>query len=399
MVLRDTDASARNDAALIALLAGVTAIGPFAMHMLAPALPSVALAFDISAAAAQLMLSLSLVAMALSNLVWGPVSDRFGRRPVLMAGLALAAVGSLTVALSTDLTVAIFGRVLQAAGASSGMVLARAVAQDIYGRSRSADVIGKITGVMVAAPMIAPTISGIIVETSGWRGVFWLAAMLCVALLMWSRSALGETAPRTGELSSPFGMLRSFAEIGRLQSFWRFAGFSAFSLAGFYYFVAIAPYVMRETFSAGPALYGVYFMFLSGTYMATNFVAGWFSARFGAERIMTTGALLTLIGPVLVMTFLAMGVHDPLVLFLPGMIQSFGAGIATPNSMAGAVGVDPARAGAASGLLGFTQFMLASLTTQVAGFVPHDTAWVVPIGMGVCLIASCVCLFGLKTRA
>lgn len=368
------------------------------MHALAPALPFVSVDFEVPAALAQLMLSLSLVAMAVFNLIWGPLSDRYGRRPMLLLGLALGAVGSVVAALAPDIWIAVLGRLMQAAGAAAGMVLARAVAQDMFGQARAAGVIGQITAVMVAAPMIAPTVSGFVIDGGGWRAVFWMSAGLCVLLWVWSRAALVETAPRGATGSGVGDLLRGFLIVGQKRAFWRFAGFSAFSLAGFYYFVAVAPYVMREAFEQGPKAYGFYFVMLSGTYMFTNFIAGRVSARFGGERVMVFGALLTLLGPVMVAGLLVSGVHHPLAVFMPGMIQSFGAGLATPQSMAGAVGAAPERAGAASGLLGFSQFLVASITTQAAGFLPHGEALVIPIGMGLCLVLSCVCLFGLRPR-
>ena len=384
---------AGSDFALILLLAAVTATGPFTMHALSPALPEIAAGFDVPAAAAQLMLSLSLVAMAVATLFWGPLSDRFGRRPVLLAGLVIAAAGSALAAVAPDLWLAVFGRLLQAGGGAAGMVLARAVAQDVFGSARSAGVIGQITAVMVAAPMIAPTVSGLIVEASGWRGVFWMSAGLCAVLVVWSRVSMPETAPRDGGGRGPGEMLRGFAVIARRPAFWRHAGYAAFSLSAFYYFVAITPYVMRDAFGQGPAVYGFYFMMLSGTFMLTNFIAGRVSAFFGPERMLVFGATFALIGPALTATLLAAGVHEPWVLFVPGTIQSLGAGLAMPNAMAGAVASSPERAGAASGLLGFSQFLVAALTTQSAGFLPHDVALTVPLGMLTIVAPGIACLY------
>lgn len=377
------------------MLAGVTAIGPFTLHALSPALPAISAAFSVPAGASQLLLSLSLVAMAASTLVWGPLSDRYGRRPVLVAGLITATAGSVLAALAPELWVAIVGRLLQAAGGAAGIVLARAVAQDVFGSARSAGVIGQITAVMVAAPMVAPMVSGLIVENSGWRGTFWMSAGLCALLVVWSNLSLPETAG--GRKSAPPGdLLRGFVAISGNRRFWRYAGYGAFSLAGFYYFVAITPYVMRDAFGQGPAVYGFYFTMLSGMFMVTNFIAGGISARFGAERTLVFGATLSLCGPLLVAGLLASGLHHPAVLFVPGIIQSFGAGLALPNATAGAVGAVPERVGAASGLLGFSQFMLAAVTTQIAGVLPHDTAFWVPAGMILWLSLGLGCLLFLR---
>lgn len=389
--------AAGTDAWLILLLAAVTAIGPFTLHVLSPALPQISAGFGVTAAMAQLMLSLSLVAMALSNLVWGPLSDRYGRRPVLLWALMIGGAGSALAAVAPELWVAILGRILQAAGASAGMVLARAVAQDIYGSERSAGVIGQITAVMVVAPMIAPTLSGFVVEETGWRGIFWISSLLCLLLVVWARLGLTESAP-TGAPVRLGGMLRGFAVISARPGFWRYAGYAACSLAGFYFFVGITPYVMQASFGQGPAAYGLYFMLLSGTYMFTNFICGRVTAALGGERTLLFGAALSLVGPVLCTCLLLLGIHEPFVLFLPGMIQSFGAGLAVPNAMAGAVAAAPDRAGAASGLLGFSQFLLAAVTTQVAGILPHEIALTVPLGMIVWLSLGLGFLFLLRQR-
>ncbi|MEM7746306.1 MAG: multidrug effflux MFS transporter [Pseudomonadota bacterium] len=391
-------ADAKGDFSLILLLAAVTAIGPFTLHLLAPALPQISARFDVPAAWAQPMLSLSLVAMAIANLAWGPLSDRYGRRPVLLCGLALGAAGSALAALAPELWVALLGRLLQAAGGSAGMVLARAVAQDIYGSQRSAAVIGQITAVMVAAPMIAPTLSGLVVEEIGWRGIFWIAAGLCALLVVWTRAGLAETAPAGGASARIGAMLQGFREIGANSAFWRYAGYAACSLAGFYYFVGTTPYVMRDAFGEGPATYGFYFIMLSATYMLTNFLCGPITARLGAERTLIWGAVISFIGPLVSAGLLVMGFHQPIVLFLPGILQSFGAGLAVPNAMAGAVASSPERAGAASGLLGASQFLLAAATTQLGGFLDHSNAFIIPGVMCLMLIAGFVCLFGLGRR-
>lgn len=387
---------AGGDFALIILLAAVTAIGPFAMHALSPALPEIAADFQVPAAAAQLMLSLSLVAMAVSTLFWGPISDRFGRRPVLVVGLLLCAAGSALAALAPVLWMAILGRLLQAGGGAAGMVLARAVAQDVFGSERSAGVIGQITAVMVAAPMIAPAVSGVVVEVSGWRGVFWMVGIISAFLLVWSRASMPETAPRGETGSGPGSMLRGFMLIGGRRAFWRYAGYSSFGLASFYYFVAIAPYVMRDAFGQGAAAYGFYFMMLSATFMVTNFIAGPVSRRFGPGRTLMFGATFALIGPLMTAGLLFADIHRPWVLFVPGTIQSLGAGLAMPNAMAAAVSAAPERAGAASGLLGFSQFIVAALTTQAAGFLPHDVALTVPVGMIVVALPGVLGLYVLR---
>jgi DHA1 family bicyclomycin/chloramphenicol resistance-like MFS transporter len=375
---------------LVALLAAVTAIGPFSLQALSPALPAIAADFAVPAAVSQLMLSLSLVAMAVSTLIWGPVSDRLGRRPVMVAGLVLAGVGSTLAAVAPELWVAVLGRLMQAAGAVAGMVLARAVAQDLYGKDRAAAVIGQITAAMVVAPMVAPALSGLIVEFVGWRGIFALTALAAVGLAMWTRASLPETAPQ-GRRESPRETLRAFGQISRRRMFWAHACFGACSLASFLFFVGAAPYVMEQAYGARPSVYGLLFIPLAAIYMLSNMACGRMTSRFGGRRMIILGGSCAIAAMGTGLVVMSAGVVNPLALMVPAFFHSIGAGLSVPNSVAGAVGSAPDRAGAASGLLGFIQFLIAAVTTQIAGFLPHDVAAPILLGMAV---LSTIGLFG-----
>jgi DHA1 family bicyclomycin/chloramphenicol resistance-like MFS transporter len=262
------------------------------------------------------------------------------------------------------------------------MVLARAVAQDIYGREGSAGVIGQITAAMVVAPMIAPALSGVIVELVGWRGIFALVALATVVLVAWSAAKLPETVPRSAR-EDPREILRGFGEIGRLRAFWAHACFGACSLASFLFFVGGAPYVMEEAYGARPSVYGFFFIPLAATYMVSNMACGRMTSRYGGRRMIVFGGSCTIAAMLVGLVVMGAGVVNPLVLMLPAFFHSVGAGLSVPNAVAGAVGAAPHRAGAASGLLGFFQFLIAAFTTQVAGFLPHDTAAPMLIGMTV----------------
>jgi DHA1 family bicyclomycin/chloramphenicol resistance-like MFS transporter len=317
--------------------------------------------------------------------MWGPVSDRLGRRPVLVAGMVLAGFGSALAAVAPVLAVAIFGRLLQAAGAVAGMVLARAVAQDLYGRDRAVSVIGQITAAMVVAPMLAPALSGLVVEIVGWRGIFAIVAVGGVLLAAWARARLPETAPKAAP-EPPRETLRGFGLIARRRAFWAHACFGACSLASFLFFVGAAPYVMMETYGAGPSIYGLFFIPLAATYMAANIACGRLTARHGGRRMIVVGGICTIAAMVSGLAVMEIGVNHPLVLMLPAFVHSVGAGLSVPNAVAGAVGAAPERAGAASGLLGFIQFLSAAVTTQLAGFLPHDVA--APTLMGMTLLSA-----------
>ena len=383
---------------LVALLAAVTAIAPFALQALTPALPAVSAAFRVDPAVTQLMLSLSLVATALATLVWGPVSDRLGRRPMMVAGMVLAGLGSVLAAAAPGIWVALLGRLVQAAGAAAGAVLARAVAQDLYGRERAAGVIGQISAVMVLAPMLAPVLSGLVVEAAGWRGVFALVGLGALALGAWSWAGLPETAPR-GEAGSAGATLRGFAEVARVRAFWGCAAFGAASLAAFLFFVGAAPYVMQEAYGAGPAMYGIVFIPLAAAYMLSNMVCGRVTARWGPRRTILIGSALTLGAMGAGLVAMGLGFRNPLGLMVPAIFHAIGAGLSVPNAVAGAVGAAPTRAGAASGLFGFLQFMAGAVAAQAAGFLPHGSAMPTVAGMTVISLIGLAGFLLLEERA
>jgi DHA1 family bicyclomycin/chloramphenicol resistance-like MFS transporter len=269
------------------------------------------------------------------------------------------------------------------------------VAQDLYGKAGSAAVIGKITAAMVVAPMIAPALSGLVVESIGWRGIFALVAGAALLLAIWAWVKLPETAPKSAR-EHPLATLSAFGTIARRRIFWAHAGFGAFSLAGFLFFVGAAPYVMREAYGAGPMVYGLFFIPLAATYMVSNIVCGRLTARFGGRRMIVTGGALTIGAMSAGLMAVSAGLENPLGLMLPAFFHSIGAGLSVPNSVAGAVGSAPDRAGAASGLLGFFQFLTAALTTQIAGFLPHDTAAPTLAGMTVLSVAGLSCFLALE---
>ncbi|MGF1552814.1 MAG: MFS transporter [Paracoccaceae bacterium] len=396
--------SAAPSTALVALLAALTAIGPFSLQVLAPALPAIATDLSVSASAAQLVLSSSLVAMALATLVWGPLSDRFGRRPVMIAAMALAVLGSVLGALAPGLGLAVAGRALQAGGAIAGMVVARAIAQDVWGREGAAGAIGQITAAMVVAPMLAPVVSGTLVEASGWRAIFWLTAGLAALLVLLAAVRLHETAPAPARAATRLSATlvdtgHAFAELGRDRAFWAHAGYGIASLSAFLFFVGAAPFVMEEAFGIGARGYGLWFVGVAGAYMASNLACGRVTARLGSERALRLGAGIALLGIVLGLSLALSGVAHPAAVIAPVMVQSIGAGLSVPNALAGATAAVPGRAGAASGLMGSAQFATAGLATQVAGALPHGDAVALMGGMGAMLAAGLALNLGLGRRA
>jgi MFS transporter, DHA1 family, multidrug resistance protein len=373
---------------LVAVLVLATAIGPFALQVFLPALPAIQAGFQVSAATAQLVFSLSAFSIAVSTLFYGPVSDRVGRRPALIGGLIVYIAGSALCAVAPSVTVLILGRVVQAAGGCAGIVLTRAIVRDLYGLDRSATLLAYITMAMVAAPMVAPALGGLLTDAAGWRSVFAVGAALGVGILAAVHRGLPETArpaPGTAGAGNPF---RGFGRLLRSPVFMGFALQGAFSISVFFAFLAAAPFVMVTVMRRPASEYGLMFVLVSAAFMAGNFLAGRYSARVGTDRMIVLGSLGSLAGALVTLGLMAAGHWTPWALFLPTSFGALAQGVALPNTQASFVGADPRVAGTASGLGGFLQMGLAAVVAQVVGSIQDGTPLPMAIGMSLCAAAA-----------
>jgi len=370
-----TAAQARPESELrfIAVLVIATALGPMAMQIFLPALPAIQAEFNAHAAAAQLAFSLSALAMAVATLAYGPVSDRFGRRPAMLGGLVVFLLGSLACAVAPTIETLIAGRIVQAAGGVAGMVLARAVIRDVYDREQSATMIAYVTMAMVVAPMVSPAIGGYLTDELGWRLVFVVGGILGLAVLVTVWLDMRETAPRIGEATSIGAMLQDFAGLLRSRKFVALALLAGFSLSVFFGFLAGAPYLMITVYGRPPSEYGLYFVMISAAFMVGNLIAARSTRRLGVERMILLGSAGSLIGAVVSLALAAAGIWTPLALFLPTAFGAFAQGMSIPNTMAAVVSVNPMVAGSASGLAGFAQMAIAAVVAQTVGSIQNGT--------------------------
>ncbi len=387
---------------LIAVLAAVTATGPMAMQIFLPALPAIQLSFQSSAALTQLTLSVSMVSIALATLVYGPLSDRYGRRPIMMWGLLLFLVGSLLCSFSPTIETLILGRAVQGVGGAAGMVLARAVARDLYGPERAASVIAQLTMVMVLAPMISPTIGGLVADTWNWRGIFLVVfiAGLVVTIAFFLLLRESHHPVDTGE--SSLGLLRGFGMMFSSSRFALLALYPAFSTMVFFSFAAAAPYVVVVLMGRPATEYGLYFMLIAGGFMVGNFVSLRIPDRIGLYARMQLGAGMSLAGVLLCGSILALGHLSPAGFVLPLLISQVGQGIAMPSAQAAVINLVPHRAGTASGMTGFLQMIFAAVASQAVGTYQNGTAWpllggMLAGGLGALTAATLVMKMGDKT--
>ena len=381
----------------LVILVGATALGPLAMQIFLPSLPLIQSDLGVSAATAQLVLSVSIVAIAFSLLIYGPLSDRFGRRPLLILGLALFLAGSLIGTLAPSIAILVAGRTIQAVGGAAGLVLTRTIIRDVYGRERAASMIAYVTTAMVIAPMLAPAIGGIINDHFGWRANFafvGLAGILVIALVV---ARLPETHQVRESFAGVRNMIAVFARLLRNREFRAFTLQSSFAIATFFSFAAAAPYVVIVVMDRPASMYGAFFIIISGAFMVGNFIAGRISERVGVERMVLLGSGLAVSGTVLSLVCLLTIGWVPWSLFGPIVLLGLGNGMSMPNAIAGAISVDPRVAGAASGLAGFLQMLVAALFAQLAGMWQNGTPYPM-IGFMIAAAILSLIAFALSSR-
>jgi len=375
---------------LVALVAN-TAIGPAATQLFVPSVPAIAVEFGVPIGIAQISFSAAMVALAVSTLFYGPLADRYGRLPMLFVGLGLFMVGTAIALASTDITMLIVGRVIQAVGGAAGMVITRAIVRDLYGPAGAARVLGTLIFVTVGAPMVAIISGGIITDFLGWRWIFIVSLALgaLVALLAWTTMRGKESGRST---VSNFGdMMRGYGRLFRSPVYLGFILQGGFGAASFFAFMAVGPYLMVDVLERPATEFGTYFAIVTLVFMTGNFLGGRLSTRVGLERMVVLGGIVSVIcvGTGLA-AFTAFGL-GVLVMFGTSFFSSIGNGLAMPNSQAGALNVIPELAGTASGLAAFVQTIFGAICAQTVASIidPTGVALFVTMLLAVSLSLAC----------
>ncbi len=373
---------------LIVLLAASSALGPAAMQILLPALPTIKDDFAVSNDVAQLTLSLSMLAIALGTLCYGPLSDKYGRKPVMLLGLSITFIGSLFCLLADTITLLIMGRFVQAFGGAVGLVLARAIVRDVYGASEAARVIATLVMVMVVVPMLSPALGGELMARFGWQSVFVVIAVgsgIMFALLQFS-------LPETLQESVPFegigSMLKTFLMLLSSSAFRGYAFCVAFVSVVFFSFISAAPEIMVSVLGRPATEYGYYFVMIPAGFMAGNYVARHAGSSRDIDELINFGGAIALVGIGAALLLQLAGFHHPLALFVPIAVAVFGNGITLPNAQAAAINEFPKLAGSASGLTGFLQMFLSAIAAQGVALIFNGTVYPLLILMGVASLLS-----------
>jgi DHA1 family bicyclomycin/chloramphenicol resistance-like MFS transporter len=327
----------------------MTGTSAMVMNMFLPSLPAMAEYFDTDYRLMQLSVALFLAISGVLQLFIGPLSDRFGRRPVLIAGYIIFLTATLGCIFAPSFNVFLIFRMLQAAVVVS-MVLSRAMIRDTNDQESSASMIGYVTMGMAVVPMLTPAIGGFLDEHFGWQSNFWVFFWvgLFTLILIWMDSGETNRAP-----ASSFGQqLADYPELLTSQRFWGYALAAAFTSGAFFAYLGGAPYVGSEIFGLSPSVLGLLFGAPALGYIGGNFLSARSSVRVGVNLMILRGSVIVAVGVSLSILLFLIGVGSAFTFFGFMTFVGFGNGMVLPNAIAGTLSVRPNLAGTASGLGG-----------------------------------------------
>lgn len=344
----------------------ITGLGALSMNIFLPSLPAMTTFFETEYRVMQLSVSLYLGVNAILQVMIGPISDRFGRRPVIMWGFALFLLATIGCLLASTIEIFLFFRMMQAV-IVVGLVLGRAVVRDMNDAENAASQIGYVTMGMAIVPMIGPAIGGALDQTLGWQANFWLMLGLGALILGLVYRDLGETAQTTS--SSFAAQFREYPELLTSRRFWGYCACAAFASGAFFSYLGGAPFVGSEVFNMSAAQVGLFFGAPALGYFFGNGISGRYSTKLGINRMILYGAMLTVFGMGSALVLFLVGFHNAYIFFGFTIFVGLGNGMVLPNATSGMLSVRPHLAGTASGLGGAIMLGGGATLSALAGVV------------------------------
>lgn len=365
---------------ITALATAIVALGPLTMSIYGPSMPAIAVALDTTGGMVQLTLTVYLIGFALAQLVYGPLSDRFGRRRLLILGLVVYVLGSAACALAGSIEMLIAARLVQAAGACAGPALGRAMVRDVFARHEAARVLAVVGMALALAPAVGPVLGGHLQSWFDWEAIFVLLGAAGLVLLLAVARSLPETNRHPDpDALRPARIARNYLGLLRHPVFLGYLGPAAVTLGGLFTFMAVAPFLLIDGAGLSPRQYGWTSLPIVGAYLLGSALVTRCSGRAGLDRLILASGALVLTGAGLLLVLALAGAPGVASLIGPILLWGGGMGLALPTATAGALAPFPHMAGTASALMGCMQMGTGALGSLLVSRLHEGSA--VPVAV------------------
>ncbi len=357
------------------LLGVLSAVGPLSTDMYLPGFPEIEAAFDRPAGTAQITLAAWFAGLAAGQMMQGPLSDRFGRRGPLLAGALLFTAASAACALAPNLAALTVARAVAAFGGSACMVIPRAIVRDLADGHEAARLMSQLMLVMGAAPILAPTLGGIVLAVSSWRAIFWITtAFGALCMLLVGLLVPDTLPPKYRQRLRPAELIVRFGTIAVERSFITHALQGGFALFGLFAYISGSPPIYIQMFGLAPEQYGIIFGLCAAGYIGASQVNARILPRFGFSRVLRTGSWVAVAAAAVLSLVAFVGLRQLWAIALPIFVFMSSLGFVTPNATIGALARHPAQAGTATALMGTLQFLLGAASGLLVGLLDDGTA-------------------------
>ena len=385
---------------LLPVLAGLNALGPAGVYLLLPALPVIVAEFGRDVSIAQMTISFYMVGLAISQISMGSLSDRLGRRPVVLAGILLAALAGIACIFAQTLPQLIAARFLQAVGAGCGMAIGRAIVRDLFDRNRTSSMISLVIAGGTVAQMVSPLIGGLLEARFGWPSIFYFLAAAALLLMTIVAVILPET--RRVIATEKTGFRKNIRLLFTTRGYIGYLLCMVLSSQIVFVFAGGGPYIVVTHMGRSSVEYGAWFATLSVAYLAGTVCNARLARTNSLESLIWLGLAMQLAGSLLNLLWGALGFNDmPSWLFITQMLVMLGNAFVSSNSMAGAISIRPQAAGTASGVLGFLQMSIGALSSQLGAYLGGHFQTTVPLNadiLGLSLACAAAMLFIVPRR-
>ena len=386
-----------NSFGMTLLLAFMSAMGPISTDLYVPALPQLAQDLATAPARVQWTMSAYLIGFACGQIFYGPLADKFGRKPVLLFGLGVYLIACVIAGLAPSIETLTGARFLQGLGGAGPVIVARAIVRDLYSGARAGQQLALMATIMGLAPIVSPTLGGMIAIRFGWRAAFVMMFIMVAAILLASVLALPETIrQRMQGAFSIRNILGSFAIVWR-NPIWRsYASMQGMAQTGLFTFVSASPFVLQNAYGMSPFEFGVAFSICSVAFVGGAWVSSRVVARKGIDFAILIGVVLFAIAGVTQLAGIFLFPRNLLAVFGPELLFFAGVGFVIPNAVAGSLTPFPERAGAATSLAGFLQMSFSAITGLIVVAFIKDSA--LPFALCTFVMALGACLIFLASR-